>query len=758
MKKHWFNRFLVSYLPIFIFINSVLVFIFFLVLSDQVRSQAVKANQAAAEQALQSVDYSLRSVHEMVMKEFRINEDLQQFFIETAAPSPIVHAKVSSLLSGMTLSNDLIHNIYLYRDYDRRVLTNKMMVDADEFAEKEFVQEAFTDKTAANWTNIREVLSEPAVTEPVKVVSLVRRYPILSGDSGVIVINVNASLLQKRVDEMTGGRKSFMELYDREGTRFFDKRLQFAGNAEAEGKGKGDPVLSTAVSDLTGWELRSGYKSIPFFSFASLVSNVWAWLAFGSILFGAAAIFYVSRRNYKPIELILERISASPALASDARPGEGRFDEFKRISTALDDLIEQSDHFKQRQYEDLAYRKQIFFEELLSGERPVSLDEWNKEMARFGLRSGFGSLMTAVAEIDRYSAFSDTYSHRDQLLLKYGLSAVIKEIAESESVTVASEWMSNRHLAVIFLIPGGASEQAARVPELCERAREWVKANLRMTVTFGIGDRVEEIGELSLSYEEAMQALKFKPVLGNDKIISAADCIPARRNGMDLILQTARALAQSFRLNEESWKEMYRRIFDILREGSFPRDDILHVMNYMNFCLEKEMMDLPADVQLVWRETAQPQLLAGSARFELLEDVELELQRVLSDAAGRFLAMRQQRHNHKLIQEIKLYLEQNYANPDLSLDHISEHFELSPKYFSRLFKEEFGEKFTEFLAKLRVQEAKRLLVETDEPVQTISVKVGYLHALSFIRMFKKITSITPGLFRSEHQNPGKSEK
>lgn len=116
--------------------------------------------------------------------------------------------------------------------------------------------------------------------------------------------------------------------------------------------------------------------------------------------------------------------------------------------------------------------------------------------------------------------------------------------------------------------------------------------------------------------------------------------------------------------------------------------------------------------------------------------------------SDRLQALRQRRQHHGLIREIRGYLETDYANADLSLDWISQKFDLNPKHFSRLFKEELGENFTDFLTNVRVREAKRLLLETDEPVQSIAAKVGYVHTLSFIRMFKKITGMTPGYFRA----------
>jgi AraC-like DNA-binding protein len=46
-----------------------------------------------------------------------------------------------------------------------------------------------------------------------------------------------------------------------------------------------------------------------------------------------------------------------------------------------------------------------------------------------------------------------------------------------------------------------------------------------------------------------------------------------------------------------------------------------------------------------------------------------------------------------------------------------------------------------------MEHAKRLLRETDEPIQDIAMQVGYLHSISFGRTFKKVVGVTPGDFR-----------
>ncbi|MEC0270116.1 helix-turn-helix transcriptional regulator, partial [Paenibacillus anseongense] len=57
--------------------------------------------------------------------------------------------------------------------------------------------------------------------------------------------------------------------------------------------------------------------------------------------------------------------------------------------------------------------------------------------------------------------------------------------------------------------------------------------------------------------------------------------------------------------------------------------------------------------------------------------------------------------------------------------------------------------FIDYLVRIRLEEAQRLLLMTDLPVQTIAERVGYVHVISFHRAFKNALGIPPGDFRKK---------
>ena len=101
----------------------------------------------------------------------------------------------------------------------------------------------------------------------------------------------------------------------------------------------------------------------------------------------------------------------------------------------------------------------------------------------------------------------------------------------------------------------------------------------------------------------------------------------------------------------------------------------------------------------------------------------------------------------QVISQIKSYIMEHFAN-QISLDVVAEHVFLSPVYVSRLFKQETGENFTDFITRIRIEKATELLRNPDILVCDVGQRVGYPNPRYFYRVFKQMTGDTPSGYRS----------
>ena len=118
--------------------------------------------------------------------------------------------------------------------------------------------------------------------------------------------------------------------------------------------------------------------------------------------------------------------------------------------------------------------------------------------------------------------------------------------------------------------------------------------------------------------------------------------------------------------------------------------------------------------------------------------------------ACKNIATKKEKHENNVINQAKQYMNGNYSR-ELSLDEMSRRLDLSPYYFSKLFKEEVGVTFMDYLTKLRIEKAKDLLLHSNKTMKEICSEVGYADPNYFSRIFKKNTDLTPTEYREGEQ-------
>ncbi|SFD65081.1 two-component system, response regulator YesN [Paenibacillus catalpae] len=102
-----------------------------------------------------------------------------------------------------------------------------------------------------------------------------------------------------------------------------------------------------------------------------------------------------------------------------------------------------------------------------------------------------------------------------------------------------------------------------------------------------------------------------------------------------------------------------------------------------------------------------------------------------------------------LIDRIRSFIDENVTG-DLSLQSVADRVKLHPVYVSKVYKLETGENISDYIQRVKMEEAQSLLVNSDEKVYVIAARLGYQRPHSFIGAFKKTFGMTPQEYRDGH--------
>jgi two-component system response regulator YesN len=103
--------------------------------------------------------------------------------------------------------------------------------------------------------------------------------------------------------------------------------------------------------------------------------------------------------------------------------------------------------------------------------------------------------------------------------------------------------------------------------------------------------------------------------------------------------------------------------------------------------------------------------------------------------------------HHVLVARARAFIDQHYADAEISLRSVAAQVMLSPSYFSVIFAREVRETFIEYLTRVRIARAKELLRTTSLTASEITYQIGYNNPRYFFAVFRKVVGVAPNEFR-----------
>lgn len=97
----------------------------------------------------------------------------------------------------------------------------------------------------------------------------------------------------------------------------------------------------------------------------------------------------------------------------------------------------------------------------------------------------------------------------------------------------------------------------------------------------------------------------------------------------------------------------------------------------------------------------------------------------------------------KVLFEVKEF----YLNTDITMDDVVERLNTNRSYLAQMVKAEYNTTFTNYVTQMRLTKAEKMMLETDDTLDTIAAECGFRESSSFCRVFKRERGITPNLWR-----------
>ena len=685
--------------------------------------------------------------------------------IKNEPESMIKIMKVNQILSETININYRIHSIYIYVDQADYVITSSQgIIVKDELTDKAWIKEYDIRRSEIGtfWLNSRLLDAENSDPDVNKnVITFIFPLNTLMIDyDGAIVVNVNERELYNYMNESNIENESYIFIINSDGTVISheDKSL-ISKNISNKPYIKG--ILDS--KETTGYFLDSSDNRKSMLTYYKSEFNKWVYVGLtpidnlldktgallnriaivllGLMFAGVILSYLLSRSMYNPVKKLMLDIQKRKGIDF-----KGTGNEMAVLSKVFETLARQEDALSNALEKNKRELQDKYLTDLLKGtmDQPLTAD-----IIHSGINFKFDYFICAIIGIDRYDIFSEKYSTDQQYYMKMMILKACEEITDS-AFNVCGVLYEKNKIAIVInsesYSPENTDEQLYF--DLLSLQKEVAKV-MNNTITIGVSNCYTELNSLGTSFSEAQEALSNRIIKSSGSII------------------------------------FYKSIADSEARYFYPYQIETHILNYLKLGSKQEVFDSIDDLINMIRSYngISPdniiqifiQLIGNTVKYLVEQNINV------SNIFGNDYNIYQKLASKETLNDIKVWLTGFYSgvlqymssnidstrpHADKVMDYIHDNFranidttsiatnnKLGYSSIGRIVKGKTGKNVLEYINGLRIEEAKRLLRQTNMNVADIAINVGYNNDQSFSRFFRKFEGITPGEFRNMQSLP-----
>lgn len=323
----------------------------------------------------------------------------------------------------------------------------------------------------------------------------------------------------------------------------------------------------------------------------------------------------------------------------------------------------------------------------------------------------------------------------------------IAKLAEPEHVLVFDRALEGR----AFLFKADSEEELlAYQKEYLGDVKEVLSGYANLRYFGGIGTPVNRLREIPASFEDASHAFAHRYLVAESCILDSS-----------LLMQEGAAEHEDFRISAVNPEQIDRaKMQEFLRTGDL--DEVIYFVDEFFGKLDGGAMKSRIFRQYITMDAyfsiadflkglglQKDEIEAPDQDSSILQDEKSAMDYIVR-IMNKALVLREKRASSRyedVVSEVIHYIEDNYAQEELSLNLLASHVNFSPNHLSMIFSQQTGQTLIRYLTDYRMNRAKELLRCSSKKSSVISMEVGYKDPHYFSYLFKKTQGMTPTQYR-----------
>lgn len=712
-----------------------------------------RANDAILKQFSSALDDKLNYMTELAIQAYAGVESEIYSGSRQRKLSPYVRYRACNFLKNLNIATENVENIFIYYHNENYIISLSSSVSPDVYYQSYY---QLKDFSLEDWNDILYSSSSGFIVFPSKAGANSIAFVYRPARAGVnrqnkVFVSFNPSKLQELLDNSKWANNGAFLVYSPEGkllastnpdyndidlSGYFDIDGFF--NLKYEDK---EYICKIIQSDNT----KCYYVSITPKELAtkpiSSLKDMGLIFAVIIIPIGLAISYLLSRRNYTPLKRLLVWINEKAMYDPES------FEQGNEIDI-LEKVLRLSFEEQEKLIAQIHNRKN---ELIISSMRNLlygtyseddSVEEIFKRNDLTLLSNQFAVILINIER--KYNSVQEALYSQD--LLGFIITNVIEELAAKKHQGFVIPIDSNRYSCLVNFSSNDISTMQQDLLSIAQEGKKFLEENFGIYFTISLSAIHSELDGIHQAFQEALYAMEYRLTVGSNQIIPYKE-----ESQYDSIYTFSFKTDHSINLfikepkDDSQINSFVRELFENRSiDSNTPPAVARDFMHDVAGSLCKAINDmLPQNTP--WKENIYNRLID----CDTLEMFRNELINILKEYQEYLIG---KSCLYSISAQVRKYIEENFHDPNLSVNTLGDKFNLSPSYLSKMFKDENEISIPDYITKIRIDNAKKLLKDTDKTIQKIAEETGFLSSSVFIRVFKKVEGITPGAYRKLYES------
>ncbi|MBD8841063.1 AraC family transcriptional regulator [Paenibacillus sp. CFBP 13594] len=580
-------------------------------------------------------------------------------------------------------------------------------------------------------------------------ISYVHSYPFQSSgqdSKAMIAIDIKESAISQIIKNMLPADYANTLIIDQDGTVISAADKTLIGSSTEENLTQSLLTFHTSDESFTpvfnydshvvtqdqfkgnAWRIYTTTPNESFYYKLDSLKEISVLLGLLAVAVGIAMSSIFTRANYSPLKRIMNNIKSRMDSPTSLKQDEYRF-----IDTTFNSLSNKVDSLEETLQANHRMIKHSIMLNMLNNR--FTPEELTEQLQSIHISMAYSRFRCIVID-----PVNEKWKDLQPRQLQHTLYTMIQqlEIAEMVGTQLLAEELQDHKIAVII---------CTNQPEepLSDHIVDFIHAEaisrFGLEFVLSLGGWVEHFTKIHTSYHQANTLIRYSYFFPEQSAIQDLDLLNREASSLEIPESYLVNFEKKLQTRDvQGTVQAIQELVATIKEGPYSAE-------YSRIILLKTVSIYAECVNQVRLQPTEASSLNMYKQFSLFYNINRYSEWMIHLVTEFVMQMekRSEVRSVDTISAVKAYIHEHLSG-DLTLDHVSEQVFISPKYLSKLFKEETGIVYSEYVTNQRMERARELMTQREITVEQVASTVGYRTPAYFIKKFKEIHGCTPKNF------------